>query len=321
MSNGTIIQQGKFTADGNTKIIQLRSNVDWFEVDNATTSAAGGAGTGVEFKWYRGMATDTGIEYQKLAADDSLKKVVLANGGFTLIDTSESPLSALNATGTGITGATGIATCTSTAGLVDGDTVRLINPVGAQQFGGVDFTITGVVANTQFDLVYSPIIANSTTFSFYKIKWPPLFYPTYRYITSISQAAQAVIIMTVTHYYTVGERVRINVPSEFGMTEINGMTGVITAINSVPNSITVDIDSSAFTAFAWPTTADVPFTHATVHPIGEGTAQTLAGTFDAAQKNIGYIGMQLAAGVDSPAGAANDVIYWRAGKSLNVDIE
>ena len=78
MSNGTIIQQGRFTSDGTAKTIVLRSDVDWMEVDNYTTSLAGGAGTGVEFKWQLGMADDTGFEYQKLAADDSITKVVMA---------------------------------------------------------------------------------------------------------------------------------------------------------------------------------------------------------------------------------------------------
>jgi len=321
MSNGTIIQQGSFTADGNAKTLVLRADVDWVEVDNYTVSAAGGAATGVEFKWQRGMADDTGFIYTKLAADDSITKGVMTSGGFTRIDTSSDPLTAINTTGTTITGATGVAAMTSTAGLVAGDVIRLVDPVGALQFGGVDFTIDTIVANTSVDLTYAPVIANSTTFSFYKVKWDPIFYPRSRYISSISKAAQAVVKLTVTHGYTVGQVVKFNVEADYGMTEIDGMEGTITAISTTNNTITVDIDTRTFTTFAWPLTTGVPFTHAKIIPVGAGSSMVAAGGFGDSKDNTAYIGMVLAAGTTSPAGAANDVIYWRAGKALDVNNE
>jgi hypothetical protein len=53
-----------------------------------------------------------------------------------------------------------------------------------------------------------------------------------------------------------------------------------------------------------------------VIPIGEDTATAIAQSqniLSDATTNQGYIGVILAAGVASPAGQANDVIYWQAG--------
>jgi hypothetical protein len=128
--------------------------------------------------------------------------------------------------------------------------------------------------------------------------------------------------MSVTHGFTVGQEVRIIVPDAFGMTEIDGLQGTITAIDTTTttgNSITVDIDSTAFTTFAFPLAAAVPFSPAMVVPLGEAATSPYENLLDDATINTGYIGMILAAGADSPAGVTSDVIYWVAGKSFSVD--
>jgi len=317
MADNTIIQQGRFTSAAVAKVIQLRSDIDWMEVWNSTTRAAGGAGTGVGFYWQKGMAVDTGFEDQKIAADESLVPVVLASGGFTYIDTSvNNKLGAINATVTAISAAgIPIVSATSTATLVAGDIVRFVDVTLAQQFGGVDFQIDTVNANTNFRLVNAPQIVAGTTGSFYPVNIPPAFYPKRRFISKITKAASAVVTTTVDHGYTVGQLVRFQVPSVYGMTQMNGLTGKVTAIAAA--TITVDIASTAFTTFAWPLTAAVPFTHAQVVPVGEDGDDTLAG----ATVDNGYIAMSLAAGTDSPAGDTADVIYWRAGKAFSVTNE
>jgi hypothetical protein len=103
------------------------------------------------------------------------------------------------------------------------------------------------------------------------------------------------------------------------MTEMNKLTGTITAVAT--NTVTVDIESSAFTAFAFPATAAVPFTPAVMVPVGEAAEESYVNLLDDATTNTGYIGIQLAAGTTSPAGALNDVIYWVAGKSFSVTNE
>jgi len=321
MADNTIIQQGRFTADGSPEIIKLRGGVDWMKVWNTTTIAAGGAGTGVIFEWQRGLANDYAIEYQKLAADESMVPVIATTGGFTYVDTTtDNPLGAINATISAISAAAiPIVSAASTATLINGDIVQFVNVTGAQQFGGVHFEIDTVVTNTSFRLVYAPQIVAGTSGSFYPVNVPPAFYPTKRFISSITAANPAVVETTVSHGYTVGQMIRLRVPADYDMTQMDGLLATVTAVSAA--TFTTDIDASAFTAFAWPLTADVPFTPAIAVPIGDSSTDTYINSLAGATDDQGYIGMYLATGTDSPAGVTNDVIYWQAGKSFSVDNE
>jgi hypothetical protein len=140
----------------------------------------------------------------------------------------------------------------------------------------------------------------------------PIYFPERNFITNITQAASAVVTLSVTHGMSVGGKVRFNVTSDNGMTEIDGLIGEITAVNTTNNTITVDIDSSAFTAFSFPTSATAAngYTPAHIVPVGE-TSTVLSQATD----NQAEIIMRLAAGADSPAGSSSDVMYWRAWKA------
>lgn len=317
MALDTVMFQGSFTSTGVTAQINFRSDIDWMRVINLTTTAAGGADTGSEFFWAKGFPDGYGIEYIKTAATNALASAYITSGGFTRIDSSGYPDKAINATVTAISNAAiPIVSATSTAGLVAGDVVRFVNVTGAQQFGGMEFTIDTVVANTSFRLPYAPQIVAGTTGSFYPIKWGSIFYPRRRIPGFISQAANAVILPTVTHGYTVGQKVRFQIPEEFGMVELNGLTGTVIAVDLTVNSFTVDIDTSGFTAYAWPLSAAAPFTPAQIIPVGEAVEYNTS--LDDATRNTSVIAMLLSAGTNSPAGVNTDVIFWQAGKTFNL---
>lgn len=321
--DNTILQQGKFTSAGVAVNLNIRSDVDWIRVYNYTQAATQQAtGRGVEFYWQRGMSNGTGLEYKKSNNTDVMNLVALANGGFTLVDSSANPVGLLDSTVSAVSTANPpVVTVNSTSGLSSGDVVRLINVAGAQQLGGIDFSIS-VLNGTTFSLPYMAQLGGAgTTGSFRRIKYNPIYYPRRRFISKITAASQAVVTMTVTHGYTVGQLVRFVVPAAYGMVEMDGLQGEITAIDLNNNTITVNIDSSAFTAFAFPATADVPFSQALVVPIGEGTDEAIANPnlLDDATENQAFIGIQLAAGAQSPAGSNGDVIYWVAGKSYSVN--
>lgn len=326
--------QGRFTADGSAKIIQLRSDLDWMWVKNETVSYAAGAGTGAEFYWQRGMTQGRGTIYVKTAATNALQVgQIAANSGFYLVDSSVNSPSASVAL-TGITnGNPPVVNTGDTSLLNNGDVVRIYSTVGALQLGGLDFTIGAIIANTSFTLAYMAQIANANpgAGTFRRIPFNPLYYPRRRYITKISQAAQAIVTLSVTHGYKVGQKVRFIIPevsaTYFGMTELNNQVGTIVAVGAadadgVTNTITVDIDTSGYTAFAFPLTTSGGFTPAQVWPLGQDTAESIDASVSVlgdATLNEGYIGIELKAGTSSPAGAANDVIYWVAGKSFIID--
>lgn len=321
--------QGRFTADGNNKTIQLPTDVDWMRVYNTTVSYAAGAGTGAEFYWQRGMTQGRGTEYIKTAGTNALQvSQIAANAGFTLVDSSvNTPGSSIALTGID-NGTPPTVFTANTSSLATGSIVRIYSTVGALQLGGLDFTVNNVVANTSFDLAYMAAIVNANpgAGTYRIIPFDPLYYPRNRTITAITQATSAVVTLSVTHGFTVGQVVRFIIPTitstYFGMTELDGQTGTITAINTTTNTITVDIDTSSYTAFAFPLTTTPGFTPAQVVPVGENTAEAITAGTDLlgdATVNTGYFGLQLAAGTNSPAGSNNDVIYWVAGKSFSVD--
>lgn len=321
---GTIIQQGSFTSDGRAKILAVRSDIDWMETINFTQmSLEPTVMTTVKSFWRRGMAPRSSIAYSKENNENTLSGMTFSEGGFTLLDTSDQTPGPLNSNITAISNAsTPVVTNSGINGLSSGDIVRISNVTGAQQLGGIDFTVgNNTLSDTTFSLDFMVQIAAGTTGSWRKIPFHPQFYPRRRTITAITQATRAVITMSVTHGFTAGQAVRLKVPSAYGMQEMDSLIGNITDVNTTNNTITVDIDSSAFTTFSFPLTAAVPFTFAEVIPVGETANVPFANNLDDATNNVSIIGMELGAGIDSPAGSNNDLIYWCAGKSFSVTNE
>lgn len=352
--------QGRFTSTGAAQIVQIPSGLDYMWVLNETTSYAAGAATpaGTQFYWQYGMTQGRGVVYKKTQTTNALTVgQIAANAGFTLIDSSVNiPSAAVEYTT--ITGAGGAfsspkVNTSSTSNLPvtavvgannPAGVVRLSNSLGALQIGGIDFTVANVVVDTSFDLIYMDSIDNATTGKYRIIPFDPLFYPANRTITKIVVAtfgtaktgnpvmtsSQALVTLSVTHGYTVGQEIRFIIPTvtstAFGMTELNGVQATIIAVgdtdaDGATNTIRVDVDVSSFTAFAYPLTTDRRSTFPQIVPVGENTAQALSSNVNIlgdSEVNTGYRGVLLAGGLSSPAGSAGDVIYWVAGKSFSV---
>jgi hypothetical protein len=219
---------------------------------------------------------------------------------------------------------------TSTAhGLQTGDQIIITGPFTAatamNQLGGIIFTVTVTGANT----VTIPINTNTANFtattvtSWRKVLNPAFYYPQETVITGITAANPIVITTATNHLLTVGQQIRIRVPSIFGMKEANNLQGVITAVTAT--TITVGgIDSSAFTAFAWPAVTSLPFSFATVIPIGSGPSAVATPPFynvdvlDDAITNISFAGFSVGTNILATASStvlgvtANDVISFTA---------
>lgn len=331
MAYNTVLQQGSFLGTGANIVLNIRSDVDWIRVYNATALAQAAADLDYEFYWQRGMPQGTGLVWTKLGAvaNDPITVGALGVGeGFTLLDTSVQTATIGPAVITNISAANPPRVTSAAHGLQTGDIVRLANTAGALQADGVDFRVTRFDANN-FDLSWmSPIAvaaAPGATAVFRKISNEAIYQPKARVITSITQAAQAVITMAAPHNFTVGQRVSFRIPAvtalAYGMVELDNVNANVVAISVVNNTITVDVDTTGFTAFAFPLTADTPFTYAQVVPVGEdsATALLLGGDFlgDAVFNNA-ILGVLLAGGATGPGGAAGDVMYWLAGKSFSV---
>jgi hypothetical protein len=318
------ILHGSFTADGAAHVINLPSDVDSFEVRNLTKIITPVGGTGVQFYWQRGMAQNSAIQTTSLGVTSQI-----TTNGISVINTADPQVPGPLLSGTAISGATPpIVSSANTGTLANGDIVEIISWTGACELNGYQFSVDTVTANTSFRLPFAPtIVATVSSGSYRVIKFQPMFYPRRLFIASISQATQAVVVFTVTHNLTVGQRIVFGtIPAMYGMREISGLRGLIVAVNTTTNSVTIDIDTTAFTAFAFPTDA-VACATAHTQPSavsfadGPNPASNPLGNqdvLDGATRNTAVRGVYLGAGANGPAGVASDVIYWRAFKGEQI---
>lgn len=327
MADGQVIAQGSFTSDGTAKDIVLRSDFDYMEVLNWTQAGTTQAtGRGCKFEWFRGMSDNNGFMYTKQNANNALDLEQITSGGFLRVDSSNQvPEAAKPLSGTEIDISLSRFTCTA-HGYSVGDRVRIINPTALLEVGGYEVTVTEVVDANTFTAGYwdmSGLSADATGGSVRRIPNDPQFRPQKNWITNITQAANAVVTLSVTHGLAVGDMVRLSVPSIFDMVEADGLQAKVTAVSATlagavgvaSNTVTLDLDTSGFTAFDFPDSADAG-SPALLIPFG-----SKATNVDQALNNESEILMRLGAGADGPAGSNNDVIYWKALKAQLVNNE
>ncbi len=315
---------GTFTSDGLVRSISLPCGYSEFRMINISSIGSTAATTPV----MRAQGVShmvAGSAYYNLktngAATLALETTTLTDG-FTFIADSGNQTPSGAVAITGITNATPpVVSTASTAGLTNHDIVRVYGTTGQLNIAGLDFTIDTIVANTSFNLAYMVAPGAAATAGFWRrIPFDARFYPRNRIITSISKATQAVIVLSVTHGFTVGQEVRILVSDDFGMVEMNNLLGVIVAINTTTNSITVDIDSTAFTTFAFPSsaTAALGVTFAQVVPVGEAAinsvSQPYGNLLDDATDNVSFTGIQIGTIVQTEG----EVYQWFAYKNQEI---
>lgn len=348
--DGTILGQGTFTqpATAIAQTIIIPSGVDFLEITNYTQSAAGAAGNGFKFYWQRGFPNGTGQMLVNTAGVVSADLTV--NNAFTLYDPSQSPIGPAVATTASTNVTRPVVSTASTAGISVGTIVRLSN-TAQTDINGIDFVVGAVVANTSFTLLTAsnPLATAPGAIGgagFYRIiQYNPLFYPRKRNIVNITQAVNAQVGTSIPHGLTPGQEVRFNIPDVSGMIQLNPQplnnyfpqgsnqsAIVLTVVDDY--NFTINIDTTTYTAFTYPTIAQQPSSFPEVTPFGEDTATSLTvlgaqvptigglqiyntntGILADSTVNTGFLGMTLAAGALLPGGVANDVVYWKAGKS------
>ena len=308
--------QGSFTSTGGTFVLPVEFSPVYFRMTNLTEqNSTATPGVVKRTEWYAGMPTDSAFTVSNTSGAATDTSAYITSGGITLVNTSLITPGALNTSITAISDANpAVVSLTSTAGIAPGYVAIMSNTTGMLQIGGWAFTVGTVVANTSFTLAYlnsSGFAAAATAGDVRVVPYNPIWYPRNRLITSITQASSAVIQLSVTHGFTVGQLVRIYVPSQFGMTQMNGQLATVTAINTTTNTITVNVNSSGFTAFAFPSSlvagAGVNFPQ--VVPVGEAATAPYQNLLDDATNNQSIIGLNIGSAV---CGALNDVIEYVA---------
>jgi hypothetical protein len=236
-------------------LIIAKAITGWGEVNDAQA---------IEWRWHRSMAQDTakGILQSSDATNPAMTSKSLSSGGIRTYDTTNPPTFAA-LTATAISGNTGafVVSMANTGTISVGDYVRLYATTGELQIAGYTFQVTAVTANTSITLGYmasSGITFAAAATAGQVIKFiPSRMYPRWRYIANITQAAQAVVYFTEKNDFTPGEIVSFRVSSNFGMDEINNQQARVLSVtnSSTVSSITLDLDTSGYTAFTFPTSA------------------------------------------------------------------
>jgi hypothetical protein len=337
----TIITGGSFTSTGAGVKINLPSSADYFHTWNMTQMPlAPATGVVVQAEWFGkkfglgASAVNDGIRWKKTNSTNAINidtfSTATASNGFTYIESAPVvEAQAANAI-TAITAASP-AVVSQTNTYSNDDIIQFYGTTGMLQISGMNFQISSVSGSTYtlIGLRAAGFAAAATAGFTRRISKFAAVDPQFLYVTEITQATQAVVRTSVdpTNYYVVGMKVHFSVPASFGMTQINQLTGTITAMSAANYTMTVDIDTTAFTAFAFPTSASSPTAQlfATIAPAGAKTAKdpiTLVETGYNFQVHPFHSGnfvpyMFLAGGAQSPAGANLDQINWMAYKLEN----
>ncbi len=330
----TIVTKESIQSTGVGLIVPNPANGDFIYVENITQMYATNPNTAIKTWSYSpawgigASAQGRGLMTVKTTAD--LTSQIAANAGFTWVSTSPNvEAQAANAI-TAITAASP-AVVSQTNTYSEGDIIQFYNTTGMLQIAGMNFQISTVSGSgyTLTGLRAAGFAAAATAGNTRRISKYLAVEPQFLYVTEITQATQAVVRTSVdpTLYYAVGMKVHFSVPYSFGMTQINQLTGKIVAMSATNYTMTVDIDSSAFTAFAFPASTASPTAalFATVAPAGASTqVDPITGIqtgynfqyqpFRSGQF-IPYI--FLAAGANSPAGVTNDILNIIIRKSEN----
>jgi hypothetical protein len=84
----------------------------------------------------------------------------------------------------------------------------------------------------------------------YAVLTQPTYQPAVRVIVAITQSFPALVTTSFPHSYGVGMIVRLKVPNNFGMTQVNNLQGTIIA--TTDTTFNIDIDTSTFDPFVIP---------------------------------------------------------------------
>lgn len=331
----TILLQDSFVSTGVGVRIPIPSSANYFRTINKTQlPLTATPGVVIRAEWTPEFNPNDGIRWKKQNGTSVITidtfATSTASDGFTYVTTT--PVvepQAANAI-TAITAASP-AVVTQTNTYSEGDIVRIYSTTGMLQIAGMDFQISTVSGSgyTLTGLRAAGFATPGTAGFTRRISKYSAVDPQFLYITEITQATQAVVRTSVdpTPYYVVGMKIYFSIPASFGMTQMNGLTGTITAVSAANYTVTVDIDSTAFTAFAFPASTSSPTAQlfATYSPAGQSTrydpilnVQT-GYNFLQAPFHTGQFTpfMYLAGGAQSPAGASGDTIIWQAIKKEN----
>ncbi len=297
MTEYTKLAKGSFTSTGAAQVINLPFIPDYVEMTNVTAWITP-ANHGVPYaKWDKNFlnatpANVTLIEVFNATPVLTTDSVLSASGGITVFSAGQllqfGPTLAIS----GITKASaGVVTTTTNHNLASGDVVVFQGlyqsaTTGMPQIAGIPFTVT-VTGATTFSIPWNTNQSNYTALSgspagatVKKVLYPYLYFPGVSVISAITTGTTTTIDTANAHNFRVGQEVAFRVPSAWGTTQLNSLPNTLVPGSPVYgyvisvtdyNTVVVNIDSSAYTAFnSNPTVASTPgLSYAQIVAVGD----------------------------------------------------
>lgn len=87
-------------------------------------------------------------------------------------------------------------------------------------------------------------------------------------ILSVTQAFPCVVTTTEDHGYVLGMNVKFLIPSQFGMVQLNDVTTQV--IDLTDASVTLNLDSTNFSSFSYPSPLPSAYTPPSIIPYSSG---------------------------------------------------
>ncbi len=279
MAEYSRIAKGSFTSTGAAQIINLPFRPDYVEFVNYS-AAATPANHGVPFaKWDVNMGQGFAVEQVFNSTPVLTTDVVTANG-ITTFAAGQLLQFGTTLAISGITKASAaVVTTTTNHGYASGDVVVFqglfqSSTTGMPQINGIPFTVT-VTGATTFSIPWNSNQSNYTALSgspsgatVKKVLYPYLYFPGQTFISAITTGTTTTIDTTSAHNFRVGQEVAFRIPSQWGTVQLNSLPNTLVPGSPVYgyvisvtdyNTVIVNIDSSAYTAFnSNQTVASVP---------------------------------------------------------------
>ncbi len=367
MAEYSKLAHGKFTSTGAAQVINLPFTPGVVQVVNYSAQlAAPAANAVVSAYWDIGMGQGFATEFAYNATPVLVADVVAVNGISTFAAgqlLQYGPTLAIS----GITKASAaVVTTTTNHNLASGDVVVFQGlfqsaTTGMPQLQNIPFTVT-VTGATTFSIPWNTNQSNYTALSgspagatVKKVLYPYLYFPGQTFISAITLGTTTTIDTTDAHNFVVGQEVAFRIPSQWGTVQLNSLPNTLTpgapvygyviAVTDY-NTVVVNIDSSAYTAFnSNPTVAQTPglsfpqivavgdvntggvqissgsalYPPPYSSPIGTTRVNTINGpAIQGAYVNNTSRGFIIGAGAGTNltssvlVGAAGNIIYWRA---------
>lgn len=269
MAEYSKIARGSFTSTGAAKVINLPFQPNIIRMTNYT-AAATPAQNGAPFaNWDVSMGQGGGI-MQIFNATPVLTTDNITTNGFSTFSAGQLLQFGARIQISGITkAAAAVVTTASNHGYSSGDVVMFqglyqSSSTGMPQICGMPFTIT-VTGATTFTIPWNSNQSNYTALSgspsgafVKKVLYPFLYAPGVSFVSALSLGSTTTVDTTAAHNFYVGQRVGFFIPAEYDTIELNPLPnsstpgspvyGYVVSVTDY-NTVVVNIDSSAYTAF------------------------------------------------------------------------